>query len=78
MKLDMTIRFGIAALTFAAAANFVQAGECPADKRKNNAVTTGEMMPKNVTDDVLASIDLAPKGEAFKVELVRQVREAAA
>jgi quercetin dioxygenase-like cupin family protein len=29
------------------------------------------MMPKDVTDDVLASIDLAPKGDAFAGETLR-------
>jgi quercetin dioxygenase-like cupin family protein len=47
------------------------AGECPADKIKDGAVTTGEMMPKDVTDEVLASIDLAPKGSGFVGEALR-------
>jgi quercetin dioxygenase-like cupin family protein len=71
MKLNTTVRLGIAALALAAAADFAQAGECPADKMKDNAVTAGEMMPKKVTDEVLSSIDLAPKGEAFKGESLR-------
>ena len=71
MKLDMTMRLGIAALAFAATVNLAQAGECPAGKMKDNAISTGEMMPKKVTDTVLASIDLAPKGEAFKGETLR-------
>lgn len=71
MKLNLTIRLGIAAMAIAAAANFAQAGECPAGKMKDNAVTTGEMTPKNVTDEVLASIDLGAKGETFKGEALR-------
>jgi quercetin dioxygenase-like cupin family protein len=71
MKLNLTTRLGIAALALAAVTTFAQAGECPAGKMKDNAVTSGEMMPKNVTDTVLASIDLAPKGEAFKGEALR-------
>jgi quercetin dioxygenase-like cupin family protein len=71
MKLDLTIRLGIAALAFAAVTNIANAGECPAGKMKDNAVTTGEMMPKGVTDDVLSSIDLSPKGEAWKGEALR-------
>ena len=70
MKLDLTIRLGIAALALATTVNFAQAGECPAGKMKDNALTTGEMMPKKVTDDVLSSIDLAPKGDAFKLSLI--------
>jgi len=71
MKLNLTTRLGIAALAVAAATTLAQAGECPADKVKDNAVTSGEMMPKKVTDTVLASIDLAPKGDAFKGEALR-------
>ncbi len=71
MKLNLTTRLGIAALALAAAAGLAEAGECPAGKMKDNAVTSGEMMPKKVTDEVLASIDLAPKGEAFKGEALR-------
>jgi quercetin dioxygenase-like cupin family protein len=71
MKLEMTTRLGIAALAIAATVNFAQAGECPAGKMKEGALTTGEMMPKKVTDEILASIDLAPKGEAFKGEALR-------
>jgi quercetin dioxygenase-like cupin family protein len=71
MKLNVTVRLGIAALAVAAVANFAQAGECPAGKMIDNAVTTGEMKPKGVTDDILASIDLSPKGEAFKGEALR-------
>ena len=67
MKLMLTA----AALAFAAFSGLVQAGECPADQMKDGAVTSDEMMPKDVTDDVLASIDLAPKGDAFKGESLR-------
>ena len=35
------------------------AGECPADKVMKGAMTSGETMPKDVTDDVLAAIDLS-------------------
>ena len=71
MKLDLTIRLGIAALALAATATFAQAGECPAGKMKEDAITTGEMMPKKVTDEILSSIDLSPKGDAFKGEALR-------
>jgi quercetin dioxygenase-like cupin family protein len=64
-------RVCIAALALAALAGTAQAGECPADKVKEGAVTTGEMTPKDVTDEVLASIDLAPKGAGFAGEVLR-------
>jgi quercetin dioxygenase-like cupin family protein len=35
------------------------AGECPADKVSPGVRTSGEMMPKGVTDTTLASVDLA-------------------
>jgi quercetin dioxygenase-like cupin family protein len=59
------------ALAFAALTSVVQAGDCPADKVQVGAVTSGEMMPKGVTDDVLAAIDLSPKGSGFAGELLR-------
>ncbi len=47
------------------------AGECPADKVKPGAVTTGPDKPVSVTDTVIAAIDLGPKGEQFKGQLLR-------
>jgi quercetin dioxygenase-like cupin family protein len=51
-----------------------QAGECPADKVKDGAVTGGESKPVGVTDTVLASIDLSPKGGDFKDQTLRMRR----
>lgn len=45
------------ALAFAAAS--AQAGQCPADKMGVDVTKPGAMAPKDVTDTVLASIDLA-------------------
>jgi quercetin dioxygenase-like cupin family protein len=39
-------------------ASAAQAGECPADKMKAGVRTSGEMTPKDVTDNELDSIDL--------------------
>jgi quercetin dioxygenase-like cupin family protein len=70
--LSRTIRIaafaGFAAFAFA---NFASAGECPADKVKEGARTSGETKPVGVTDTVIASIDLAPKGGSFKGQLLR-------
>jgi quercetin dioxygenase-like cupin family protein len=52
-------------------AGIAAAGECPADKVKEGAVTSGETMPVGVTDTVIASIDLAPKGGDFTDHLLR-------
>jgi quercetin dioxygenase-like cupin family protein len=70
-KLKPRIHISIAAIVLAAFTGAAQAGECPADKVKNGALTTGEMMPQGVTDDVVASIDLAPKGSGFEGETLR-------
>lgn len=47
------------------------AGQCPADQVMAGARTTGESMPKDVTDDVLSAIDLSSKGDAFKGYMLR-------
>jgi quercetin dioxygenase-like cupin family protein len=38
---------------------------------KEGAVTTGEMMPKDVTDNVLSTIDLSSKGGDFAGQMLR-------
>jgi quercetin dioxygenase-like cupin family protein len=48
-----------------------QAGECPADQVMKGAVTSGETKPVGVTDDVLSAIDLSPKGDAWKGNMLR-------
>jgi len=62
---------GLGAVAFMSFANLAVAGECPADKVKDGSVTSGEMMPVGVTDTVIASIDLAPKGGDFAGQLLR-------
>lgn len=47
------------------------AGECPADKIKDGSVTSGPSAPEGVTDTVLGSIDLTPKGGDFANQLLR-------
>ena len=62
---------GIAFLTAVAFSGFASAGECPADKVKEGAVTGGETMPVGVTDTVIGSIDLSPKGGDFRDNTMR-------
>ncbi len=50
---------GLATVAIIAFASTAFAGECPADRVKTNAITSGETAPKGVTDTVLAQIDLA-------------------
>jgi quercetin dioxygenase-like cupin family protein len=47
------------------------AGECPAGKVKDGSFTSGATAPVGVTDEVVASIDLAPKGGDFANQLLR-------
>ena len=60
-----------AAATLLTFAGYASAGECPADKVKAGAVMTGEMTPVGVTDTVIASIDLSPKGGDFNGAMLR-------
>jgi hypothetical protein len=59
----------LASVTSVSGAAF--AGECPADQVMQGALTSGETMPVGVTDDVLSSIDLTPKGDAWKDNMFR-------
>ncbi len=59
---------GLAALTPGHAAF---AGECPADQVMDGARTSGETVAVGVTDTVIASIDLTPKGGSFAGQLLR-------
>ncbi|TCL64668.1 cupin domain-containing protein [Rhizobium sp. BK251] len=47
------------------------AGDCPAGKVAEMAMAPGPMMPKGVTDEVISSIDLSPKGDAWKASMLR-------
>ena len=62
---------GLSAAAIIAFAGIAAAGECPTDKVKEGAVTSGETKPVGVTDTVIASIDLAPKGGDFAGQLLR-------
>src|ERR671912_1652425 len=50
------------------------AGECPADKASPGFRTSGEMKPKGVTDNVLASIDLSKEKVGLKDRQLRTRR----
>lgn len=68
--LNAVVAFGLLASAAAFSAPAF-AGECPADQVAENAITSGETMPKDVTDDVISSIDLSAKGDAWKGNLLR-------
>ncbi len=50
------------------------AGECPADQVMQEARTSGETEAVGVTDEVISSVDLSSKGEAFEGYLLRMRR----
>jgi len=62
-------RHGFAAATAVASVAFLaspaSAGQCPADKTKVGVRTTGEMKPKDVTDNVLGMIELGKEKVAL-------------
>ena len=72
MKLNLnagrlTLAAALALATFTAIpSGHAFAGECPADRVAENGMQPGEMMPKDVTDEVISSIDLSTKGDAWK------------
>lgn len=77
MKLNLNARRFALSATLALAAfatiptGHAFAGECPADQVAKNGMEPGEMMPKKVTDEVLSSIDLSAKGDAWKNSMLR-------
>jgi quercetin dioxygenase-like cupin family protein len=60
-----------AAIAFTGFVGAASAGECPADKVKEGAVTSGETTAVGVTDTVIGAIDLSPKGGDFKNQMLR-------
>jgi quercetin dioxygenase-like cupin family protein len=76
MKKDFggSVRLGLGAAVGAAlvlSASTAQAGECPADKMKAGVRTSGEMAPKDVTDETLSSIDLGKEIAGFDKRSLR-------
>lgn len=69
-RLTLASVFALASFT-AIPAGQAYAGECPADQVAENGMQPGEMMPKDVTDEVISSIDLASKGDAWKNSALR-------
>jgi quercetin dioxygenase-like cupin family protein len=55
----------------AASLNPAHAGTCPAGQMRDGARASGETMPKGVTDNVLASIDLAKEPAAVSGRQLR-------
>jgi quercetin dioxygenase-like cupin family protein len=73
LKIGLGLGAAIAALGLAAAA---QAGECPAASVRADAMKMGETQPKNVTDNVLGSVELgkeAPMLDGRKLRIRKLV-----
>ncbi len=72
-NLSRQTTFATLAATFALTAftGLAAAGECPADKVKAGALTSGPSKPVGVTETVIGSIDLSPKGGDFTNQLLR-------
>jgi quercetin dioxygenase-like cupin family protein len=69
LPLTVAATLGLFASTSAAMPAF--AGECPTDQVTAGAMEPGATAPRGVTDDVLASIDLSPKGGDWKGNSLR-------
>ncbi|WP_457939885.1 cupin domain-containing protein [Mesorhizobium sp. 10J20-29] len=67
----IVVALGLLAGATALATAPASAGECPADQVMQGALTSGETMPKDVTDDVLSAIDLSSKGGDFVGTMLR-------
>jgi quercetin dioxygenase-like cupin family protein len=70
-KFDIALTLGLLASSAVLASAPAFAGACPVDQVAENAMEAGATMPEGVTDDVLSSIDLSSKGEAWKGSLLR-------
>jgi quercetin dioxygenase-like cupin family protein len=70
-KFDIVLTLGLLASSAVLASAPAYAGACPADQVAENAMEAGATMPEGVTDEVLSSIDLSSKGEAWKGSLLR-------
>lgn len=70
-KFDIALTLGLLASSAVLASAPAFAGACPADQVAENAMQSGATMPEGVTDEVLSSIDLSSKGEAWKGSLLR-------
>jgi quercetin dioxygenase-like cupin family protein len=67
----LALAFGLLASAAAFSAAPAYAGECPADQVATNAVQSMPSAPEGVTDEVISTIDLSPKGDAWKGNMFR-------
>ena len=75
MKRTTAMAWGLlAAASTALISSAAFAGSCPADKVMTDAQRPGATMPKGVTDNVIASIDLAKEGPKLAAHKLRMRR----
>jgi len=67
----VVLKTAIAVALFASASTHVFAGDCPKDQATTGAFLPGETKAKDVTDDVISTVDLSSKGKAFKGFMLR-------
>ncbi len=67
----VVLKTAIAAALLITASTQVFAGDCPKDQMTKGAFLPGETKAKDVTDDVISSVDLSSKGKAFKGFMLR-------
>lgn len=69
--LNSVMGLGLIAAASTFSAGTALAGECPADQIAEGGMTSGETMPKDVTDEVISSIDLSSKGDGWTGSMLR-------
>ncbi|RWE98424.1 cupin [Mesorhizobium sp.] len=69
LTLALTLGLLTATAAFSVAPAF--AGDCPAGQAATTDIQEHPSKPVGVTDDVLSAIDLSPKGEAWKGNMLR-------
>ena len=65
---------GVASVLAFTMAQSAFAGECPADQKKSGVRSSSEEKATGVTDDIISTIDLSAKGDAFKGYMMRMRR----
>ncbi|MDX8491047.1 cupin [Mesorhizobium sp. VK22B] len=69
--LNMALAFGLLAATAALSVAPTFAADCPAGQAATTDIQEHPSKPVGVTDTVLSAIDLTPKGEAWKGNMLR-------
>ncbi|MEP6567160.1 MAG: cupin [Mesorhizobium sp.] len=71
VPLNLALALGLLSATAAFSAAPAFAADCPAGQAATTDIQEHPSKPVGVTDDVLSAIDLSPKGEAWKGNMLR-------